>query len=323
MPTECAVNCVTNSNVLDQGFNSVNIIAPDASLDFAYLSNKCFSQPNKELQIDEVVEIDPFDLSFLDFTACFYYQSAGTFNINLANKSFQPLLLNNQNYTTVNGKKFICNLYTLCLKAYASKNQISENTIPPGKKITLANEVFLSQSLATNIGIQTALSWDTCVSTLLSTGQITYTGDMDHEAKVSFKLTYIYYSEILNTTISIIFTYKTLIPCYKNVYSNIEHSSPFYYSKYEHSTIEDIKKELQESLSKETKVMFNTTNFTNKLNEPNNNNNNHGDDHSISGESTIKTTGILKEISSGLWNEEEGYDDEYDEYEQQHNGANW
>lgn len=313
MPTECAVHGVTNSNVLDQSLNAANIIAPDASLDFAYLTNKCVSQTIRDLQIDEVIEIDAFDLSFLDFTSCFYYQSAGTFNINIANKNFQPLLLNNQNYTTINGKKFICNLYTLCLKAYASKNQISENTIPPSKKINLANEVFLSQSLATNIGIQTALSWDTCLSTLQATGQIVYSGDTDDEAKVSFKLTYVYYSEVLNTNISIIFTYKTHIPCYKNVYSNIQHTSPFYYSKYEHSTIEDIKKELQESLAKETKVMFNTTNFPNSLNEPKNKQN--VEENSISGESTIKTTAMLKEISSGLWNEEEGYDD----YDEDHN----
>jgi hypothetical protein len=326
MSTDCAVNGVTNSNVLNQTFISTNIIAPDALIDFAYLTNKCFAQPYRDLQLDKVIEIDPYDLSFLDFTSCFYYQSAGNFNINLANKNFKPLLLNNQKYTTTDGKKFICNLYTLCLKAYANKNQISENTIPPNKKIILANEVFLCQSLATNIGIQNSLSWDTCLNTLQSTGQILFTGDTDHEARVSFKLTYIYHSEILNTTISIIFTYKTHIPCYKNIYSNIEHNIPFSYSKYEDSTIEDIKKELQESLSKETKVMFDCSNFSSSLNNQEDYKIKHNVDNiSVGGESTIKTTALLKEISSGLWNdqdEDDTYEDE-DEYKDEDDNRDW
>lgn len=318
-------NIVSNSNVLDQSLNSTSIVETDAFIDFAYLSNKCYSQPYRDLNMDNVIELDAYDLSFGDFTSCFYHQSAGNFNINLANKNFHPLLINNQSYTTTDGKKYNSNLYSLCLKAYANKNKVSENTISPNKKIGLANEVFLCQSLATNTGNQTALSWDICLNNLVSTGQIIFTGDYDNEAKVSFKLTYVYYSEILNITISIIYIYKTHIPFYKNVCNNIESNSMLPYSNYEDKSIEEIKKELQESINTDHTFIFNTTKFANVTKNPEEIQNVYNnDDNSISCESTIKTTALLKEISSGLWsnddyenpnyvNEIEYEDEDYDE----------
>jgi hypothetical protein len=276
--------------------------------------------------MDNVIELDAYDLSFGDFTSCFYYQSAGNFNINLANKNFHPLLINNQIYTTTDGKKFNSNLYSLCLKAYANKNKISENTISPNKKIGLANEVFLHQSLATNTGNQTALPWDICLNNLVSTGQIIFTGDYDNEAKISFKLTYVYYSEILNITISIIYIYKTHIPFYKNINNNAELNSISPYSNYEDKSIEEIKKELKETINTDNSFIFNTTTFANVTkNTEDIKNIYNNDDNSIGCESTIKTTALLKEISSGLWSNEDDYenqnfvngieyeDDDYDE----------
>jgi hypothetical protein len=322
-------NIVSNSNVLDQSLNSTSIVETNAFIDFAYLSNKCYSQPHRDLHMDNVIELDPYDLSFADFTSCFYYQSAGNFNINLANKNFHPLLVNNQSYTTTDGKKYNSNLYSLCLKAYANKNQVSENTISPNKKIGLANEVFLCQSLATNTGNQTAISWDICLNNLVSTGQIIFTGDSDNEAKVSFKLTYVYYSEILNITISIIYIYKTYIPFYKNVFNNIDLNTMLPYSNFEDKSIEEIKKELKESISADHSLIFNTTKFANVIKKQEENNNVYNnDDRSISCESTIKTTALLKEISSGLWSNDE-YDNyneveyEDDDYDEDSNKDNW
>lgn len=321
-------NIVSNSNVLDQSLNAISIVESDAFIDFAYLSNKCYSQPYRELHLDNVIELDAYELSFGDFTSCFYYQSAGNFNINLANKNFHPLLISNQSYTTTDGKKYNSNLYSLCLKAYVNKNKVSENTISANKKIGLANEVFLCQSLATNTGNQTALSWDICLNNLVSTGQIIFTGDSDNEANVSFKLTYVYYSEILNITISIIFIYKTHIPFYKNICNNIEINSMLPYSNYEDKSIEEIKKELKVSINNNTDhtFLFNTTKFANVIkNQDDNKNVYNNDDTSVSCESTIKTTALLKELSSGLWsnddydnnqnyiNEVEYEDEEYDE----------
>jgi hypothetical protein len=158
MSSEFTQNFVLNNMVLDQAFCPSNTITPDAIIDFAYLSNKYTPHSFKDLKIDSAIELDPYELSLLDFTSCFYYQSAGNFNINLANKNFQPLLLNNQTYTSTDGKKFTCNLYTICLKAFTSNNNISENAISASKKISTANEVFLCQSLATCPGYQNALS---------------------------------------------------------------------------------------------------------------------------------------------------------------------
>jgi hypothetical protein len=329
-------NIVSNSNVLDQSLNATSIVESDAFVDFAYLSNKCYSQPYRDLKMDNVIELDAYDLSYMDFTSCFYYQSAGNFNINLANRNFHPLLLNNQSYTSTDGKKYNSNLYSLCLKAYATKNQVSENTISPNKKIGLANEVFLCQSLATNTGNQTALSWDICLQTLESTGQIIFTGDSDNEARVSFKLTYVYYSEILNVTISLIYIYKTYIPFYKNVYTNIELNTMLPYSKYEDKSIEEIKKELKKTINTDHTFLINPTKFANVIKNQEDNIDVYIDDASISCESTIKTTALLKEISSGLWSSSDNYDncdnvkysneieyedDEYDE--ESSNKGNW
>ena len=326
MSNDCAQNYVNNNNmVLDQAFCPSNSITPDAIIDFAYLSNKCFAQPYRDLKIDNVIELDPYDLSLLDFTSCFYYQSAGNFNINLANKNFQPLLLNNQTYTSTDGKKYSCNLYTICLKAYTTINNISENTISASKKISTANQVFLCQSLATCAGNQNALSWDVCLNTLQITGQIVFTGDTDHEARVACKLTYVHYLEILNVTVSIIFTYRIRIPCYKNVYSNIENNIPFPYSKYEQNSIEEIKKELQESLAKETIVKFNPIISDFNIISLNEENNNHeyDDDGSIGCESTIKTCALLKEICSGLFNNDDEIYDVDEVYEDDEDIKDW
>lgn len=306
MSSEFTQNFVLNNMVLDQAFCPSNTITPDAIIDFAYLSNKYTPHSFKDLKIDSAIELDPYELSLLDFTSCFYYQSAGNFNINLANKNFQPLLLNNQTYTSTDGKKFTCNLYTICLKAFTSNNNISENAISASKKISTANEVFLCQSLATCPGYQNALSWDTCLNTLQVTGQIAFTGDTDHEARVACKLTYVHYVEVLNVTVSIIYTYKIRIPCYKNVYSDIENNIPYPYSQYEQNSIEEIKKELIESLTKEPMVKFNPN-----LSDLNNNilllkeekYHDDDDDGSIGCESTIRTCALLKEICSGLFND--------------------
>lgn len=314
MTNESALKYGGNQPVLDQAYCPTNHLAPEAVIDMAYLSNKTFCNPKRDLNIDSVIELDPYELSFLDFTTCFYYQSGGNFNINLANKSYKPLLLNHQTYTTTDSKKFYCNLYNACLKAYSTKNQISENTISPQIRIALANETFASQSLATSSGMQSALAWDTCLNILTSTGQMIYTGDTDHEARVVFKITYTYYSEALNVTISLVFIYKTRIPCYKNIYSNIETNIPCPYSKYEQNSIDEIKKELQESIELENKVKFSSSNSKYSNTKSNKINN---DNESLGYASTIKTTALLKNICADFWKDEEEIEEGIEEEEEE------
>ena len=288
-------NPIINQTTLDQGAFPSNYLQSDAVIDIAYLSNRLNADIDST---DAVILLDPFDITFNDFISCFYYQSGGSFNINLGNKYFKPLLINNQVYTTTDGKKLFTNLYNLSLKTYSTKNQISENLINTQAKIRLANEAFGSQSLATTTGIQNALAWDVCLSTLESTGQIEYTGDSDDEAKVSFKVTYVYYSTVLGINISLVFTYNTPIPCYKQIFNNIQILHENNYSKYENSSIENIKKELKDSLANH--ITFNQIKTQND------------EDASLDDETTIntKTIAMLKNMQKD-WNEND--DDVADE----------
>ena len=307
----------------DQILQSNESISSFATIDFAYLSNKYLPNSINDLIIDNVIEIEPYDLSLLDFTSCFYYTASNNFNINLANKRFVGLMLNNQKYLS-GGKSYTFNLLSQCLKAYALKHKISENTISAYHKISSANEVIRSQSLATNVGIQTALSWDLLLNNLLLTGQIIHTGDTDNEARISCKLTYIYHLEIINVTISIIFTYNIKVPGYLNVNSIIENSVPHKYTLYEENSLENIKKELQESLAMRPTVAFNTSSYLNHNSNINDNENinlsiekPYDDDISIGGESTIKTCALLKEITNGLFHKDDEYEVEDDEEEEE------
>lgn len=302
-------NPIINQTSLEQGAFPTNYLQSEAVIDIAYLSNRL--NPNID-STDAIILLDPFDINFNDFVACFYYQSGGSFNINTGNKYFKPLLINNQVYTTTDGKKQFTHIYNLCLKTFSSKNQISENLINTQVKIRLANEAFGSQSLATTTGIQNALAWDVCLSTLESTGQIEYTGDTDDEAKVSFKITYVYYSNVLGINISLVFTYNTQIPSYKQIFHNNEvlpNNIP--YSKYENTTIEHIKKELKDSLS--NNVSFNQLekNQIKSLNE---------EEESLDDETTVatKTIAMLKNMQ---WNEDEDEDDDQEDVDDEQ--ENW
>ena len=272
-------------------------INPEAVIDIAYLTNKCITKTIQDIEIENVIEIEPFELSFLDFTSCFYYQSSRIFNINIANALFKPLMINNQKFISGDGIKSNFSLYTQCLKAYAKKNGISENCINVKLKIEAANQMCGISSLATNNGSQNALSWDNTLEMLKSTGQIIYTGDNDDEARISTKITYVHYSEVLNTAISIIYTYKIKVPCYKNIYSNIEDYVNVY-SKYETNSIEFIKNELKDSLNKGPKISFKKDIIISEDQED------HEEDVSIS-ESTFKTNVILNNLNEPYEREED------------------
>lgn len=305
-----------NIAVVDQILNPTFTLASEALIDIAYISNETYLNPNSDLTIDNTIILDHYDLSFLDFTTCFYSQPTGTFHISSSNQSYKPILINHQTYTSVDCKKHNVTLYNILLKTYASKHNISENKISPIKRICLANEVLNYQSLATSNGIQTTLSWDAVINTFLTAGQLIFTGDTDHEARVSCKITYVYYSKILNITVSFIFTYNTLVPCYKNVYSNIENNIINSYSKYEHSTIEEIKKDLTNK-SVQFKKIKSPSLSSKSINKSNDDNINYNEDEDNNddndGCSTIKTLALLKDFCSN-WKDEIGEVEENEEY---------
>jgi len=206
-----------NSPVNYQGITPVLHASPEASIDIATLSN---SFSDKIEQIDSVIILTPYDLSFVDFMSCFYYQPGGAFSVNPLNMSFKPILLTSQLYTTSDNKQFIWNLYNQCLKTYCEKHSVSENVISPFKKIELTKETFRQQSLAISSGTQMALNWDMILENLQLTNQIKYTKDPDHNAYINFKVHYVFHSIVLDVTIQSTFIYRSNIPGYRNIYNN-------------------------------------------------------------------------------------------------------
>ena len=212
--------------------------------DIAYLQNTLSTVTHSDLSIDLLEH----HLSFSDFISCFYNQPGCHFNINNANKNYKPLSLLNQSYVSTDGKVFSWRIYNECLRAYAMKHHISENTIPPQNKILLTKESLTEKSLANNFGRQIALSWDEVLQALVSNGSIQYTGDTDHNAVVVFKIPYSFYSSVLDVHITANFRFKTEVPCYRNVYNNADHCIPSHYSKAEEPA----------SSCKSKKLQFNT-----------------------------------------------------------------
>ena len=128
-------------------------------------------------------------------------------------------------------------MYNKILKAYSTKHNISENLISSNKKIMLTKEVFSNTSLATNCGTQNTLSWDQVILALETTRKIQYTGDMEHNANVIFRIHYLFHSKSLDVNISAIFSYRTSVPGYRNIYVNEDFNIPVAYSKKENSSI--------------------------------------------------------------------------------------
>jgi hypothetical protein len=173
------------------------------------------------------------DLSFVDFVSCFYASPGSSLVINYSNKNFKPLSLVNQAYKSTDGMVHYWNLYNQVLKAYSNKHNISENLISSSKKIMLTKEVFSNTSLASNCGTQNTLSWDQVILGLETSRKIKYTGDMDHNANVIFKIQYVFHSKSLDINISAVFSYRTCVPGYKNIYINEDFNIPVPYSKKE------------------------------------------------------------------------------------------
>ena len=213
-----------------QGPNIISHTETDATIDIATFSN---INSYEDLNIDSNTELMVHDLSFVDFVSCFYASPGSSFVINYSNKNFKPLSLVNQTYKSTDGMIYYWNLYNQVLKAYSNKYNVSENLISSNKKIMLTKEVFSNTSLATNCGSQNTLSWDQVILALETTRKIQYTGDMDHNANVIFKIHYIFYSKSLDINISAVFSYRTSVPGYKNIYINEDFNIPVPYSKKE------------------------------------------------------------------------------------------
>jgi len=203
-------------------------ISTQASIDIATISN--YRLPlDKVLSIDLSVELNHSSISFHDFMNCFYHQPGSSFAVNNLNTSFTPILLSGQTYSTIDNKQNTFTLYNQIIKAYCEKHSLPENTISAFKKIELAKETFRYQSLASNYGTQTSLSWSMVIEHLKNTNQIKYTKDPEDNADIKMRIHYIFYSSVMDVSVECIFTFCSSIPFYKNVSYNEIHfmNSPY------------------------------------------------------------------------------------------------
>ena len=188
----------------------------DAVQLLATMSNTCVLDHTPLLTLD----LNPYELSWCDFLAIFYKNGNG-FNVSTYNTGLNVIAFNKQNYRSANNS-YRLNLLNELTKAYTSKHNILENKITGYKQIQLILEINKLQSLSSLTG-SVSLSLDEALHQLTSSNQITYTGELDHSAKVTFKVYTIIHSNVLDTSIGIFFNYVTSIPCYRNVYINDNH----------------------------------------------------------------------------------------------------
>lgn len=210
---ECCCSALGGIQNMDQGYfqnlGSKQIVdIPD--LDLAYLTN---CENNSD--VDATISLNPTYLKWSDFTLLFFRSPSGSFYINSSNSTASAIAFNSQTYETTQSKKVGFSLYDQLLKAWAKKNNKPESSIPIPYKIQLERQAFLTKSLANINGYQLGLSLDESISTLLSEKVIEPA--TDSYATVKFNITYRDYFCPLDTSLLVVFTFITNIPCYKNV----------------------------------------------------------------------------------------------------------
>jgi hypothetical protein len=192
----------------DDGEKRVNQVP---TVELAFFSNK---YENK--QIDEVVNLNAIHLNWCDFTTLFFAPSAKAFYISPTNSLNKAISFYNQTYETTQNANVTFNLADQIKKTWSKKTSKPESLIPPETNIQLSRQGFLTKTLRSIKGKVVALSLDEALNTLLSNDLIV-PADSDSSATVRFVISYADTFEPLDTTVMVNFSYRTKIPCYKNV----------------------------------------------------------------------------------------------------------
>lgn len=263
--TKCALN---------GPYGKTNIpISNTPLLEFAYLSNKEIN--NEDANNSTTIKFNIINLNWCDFKILFFTPSSKFFTINQANANCQALSFN-QTYQETTDKTVPFSLYKVVLNGWATFNNLSIESIPPYKKIDLAKQSYLVNSLANIRGSVQGLSLNECINLLLQNGEIIYTGDVDTSATVIFVLVYTFHSYALNTTINVHFQYKTSIPNYIN---NSNDVSPYSYDTTPCRKLFDLKDDLKDDLSEAEEKKPYYSNMEKKVSSNHEYNNN--DEHTI------------------------------------------
>jgi len=213
---------IDNSSSYTQISSNYNQPYTDAKLILATLSNTNSLEHTPEFSLD----LFPHELSWSDFLATFYKNGNG-FNISHYNAGLSILGFSKQKYMSASND-YKLNLINELLKAYASKNNILENEILTHKQMQLTLEMHKLHSLSSLVG-SISLPLDSALNQLVVSNQLVYTGELEHSAKVTFRIHVLIYSKTLDTSISINFNYNTSIPSYRNEYINSDHCIPKLY----------------------------------------------------------------------------------------------
>jgi len=146
------------------------------------------------------------------FLALFYPTNAGYFNVNQTNANNPAIILSKQTYTSTNNNACKFSLVQYLLKSYCTNKGINVNDLDPRIMVLLQKEAFSAQTLASIKGTTISMSWDEVINTLLRSGVIDT--DLHDDAIVPLSVILNYHSFVLDTDLSIRFTYMVQIPNY-------------------------------------------------------------------------------------------------------------
>jgi len=150
------------------------------------------------------------------FLNLFYATNSGYFNVNPTNVAHPAICLPSQSYTSTNSGYNRFSLTQELLKAYCTNKGVNVNDIDSRTIILLQKETFASQSLAVIKGSTVAMSWDEVISSLVRSQIIEPSGNnlildpsgnIENAVVVPLSIILNYHSFVLDTDLSIRFTY--------------------------------------------------------------------------------------------------------------------
>jgi len=154
-------------------------------------------------------------LSIDSFLALFYTTNAGYFNVNPTNSHNPAIILSNQTYTTTNNNKSKFSLVQYLLRSYSTNKGINVNDLDPRIMVLLQKESFATQSLASIKGTTISMSWDEVINSLLRSGLVNISAvTAEDDAIIPLSVILNYHSFVLDTDLTIKFTYMVKIPGY-------------------------------------------------------------------------------------------------------------
>jgi hypothetical protein len=190
-----------------------NLISDNAAGVVTNSSNRIVLNPYLD---DMNMATDASAISLNKFLNMFYPTNSGYFNVNPTNANNPAVLLSKQSYTSSNSRKNNFSLTQFLLRAYCTNKGLNVNDLDPRIMILLQKETFTAQSLASIKGTTISMSWDEVINSLIRSGVMDASGNATNKSTASVPLSIVlnYHSFVLDTDLSIRFTYLVNISGY-------------------------------------------------------------------------------------------------------------